>query len=135
MPCKPGTDRREYFRLYYEKRVNKCKEMLGGKCHRCGSVDSLQFHHLDPEQKAFTISSNMMKSWERVTKELKKCELRCEPCHRLEHAAPAHGARAYEKGCRCDICRETVNASKRDSYHRRKEEFNARRRARRRKKV
>jgi hypothetical protein len=32
-------------------------EMLGGKCARCGSAESLEFDHIDPSTKKFTISS------------------------------------------------------------------------------
>ena len=66
----------------------------GGKCEKCGynkCVRSLEFHHLDPNEKDFTISG---KSWsfERLKKEVDKCILVCSNCHNeihyLEEEAP-----------------------------------------------
>ena len=43
------------------------------------------FHHKDGE-KDFSISSSTNRSWALVAKELKKCELLCALCHRVEHS-------------------------------------------------
>ena len=62
----------------------------GNKCARCGydrCVDALEFHHKDPAQKDFNISSKgHTRSWERVKEELDKCEMLCANCHREIHA-------------------------------------------------
>ena len=55
----------------------------GGKCVKCGynkSVKALEFHHLNPDEKDFTISG---KSWsfERLKNEVDKCILVCSNCH------------------------------------------------------
>ena len=65
-------------------------EMLGGKCVKCGydqSVKALSFHHKKPQKKNFDISNNgnLMRSWEEVIEEAKKCELLCLNCHAELH--------------------------------------------------
>ena len=44
----------------------------------------MDFHHIDPEAKDFTIADNMT-SWERILPELAKCVLLCARCHREVH--------------------------------------------------
>ncbi len=72
-------------------RVMRCKEKLktmaiaykGGACERCGYKKcnkALHFHHRDPAAKEFSISQ-MTKSWEKVRKEVDKCDLLCANCH------------------------------------------------------
>lgn len=72
-----------------QKRRNKVKEMAveykGGKCSVC--ADALEFHHLDPSQKDFGISSKgYTRSWDKVKEELDKCILVCSNCHREIHS-------------------------------------------------
>ena len=70
----------------------KCVEYKGGSC-KCGynkCLAALEFHHRDPNEKDFSISSMMLTSvtpmpWELVSKELDKCDLLCTNCHREEH--------------------------------------------------
>lgn len=65
----------------------KAIEYKGGNCQLCGynkCVRSLQFHHLDPSQKDFSISGKSI-SWERIKNELDKCILICANCHGEEH--------------------------------------------------
>ena len=63
---------------------------LGGKCVRCGynkCPEVLEFHHRNPSEKEFNISSKgHCRSWERVKKEIEKCDLLCANCHRETHA-------------------------------------------------
>ncbi len=61
----------------------KLVEYKGGCCSKCGynkSISVLQFHHLDTDEKDFTIGG---KSWsfERLKKEVDKCILVCANCH------------------------------------------------------
>lgn len=68
----------------WRKRVKiKLVEYKGGECKYCGynkSIKALEFHHLDPNEKDFTISG---KSWsfKRLKKEADKCILVCNRCH------------------------------------------------------
>lgn len=65
-------------------------EYKGGKCSVCGydrCADALEFHHLDPSQKDFGISSKgYTRSWDKVKEELDKCILVCSNCHREIHS-------------------------------------------------
>ena len=65
----------------------KIKQQRGGKCERCGyntCLKALEFHHLDPSQKDFTISNDHFKLKEAI-EESKKCILICANCHRELH--------------------------------------------------
>lgn len=65
-------------------------EYKGGKCELCGynkCVGALEFHHLDPEEKDFGISSDgNTRAWKKLRPELDKCILVCSNCHREIHA-------------------------------------------------
>lgn len=65
----------------------KLKERQGGKCIRCGydrCMKALEFHHLDPTQKDFTISNDHFKLKDAI-EESKKCILICSNCHKELH--------------------------------------------------
>lgn len=65
----------------------KIKEKRGGKCVRCGydkCIKALEFHHLDPSKKDFTISNDHFKLIDAVN-ESKKCILICSNCHKELH--------------------------------------------------
>jgi 5-methylcytosine-specific restriction endonuclease McrA len=59
-------------------------EYKGGKCSVCGynkSQRALQFHHLNPKEKDFTLGSWNILSWDKIKAELDKCILVCANCH------------------------------------------------------
>ena len=65
----------------------KLVDYKGGECIECGynkCLAAMEFHHLDPNEKDFTISG---KSWafERLKKEVDKCILVCNRCHTEIH--------------------------------------------------
>lgn len=74
--------------IEWRKRVKlKLVEYKGGVCEKCSynkCINALEFHHLDPSEKDFTISG---KSWsfERLKKEADKCILVCNRCHTEIH--------------------------------------------------
>ena len=78
-------------------------ELFGGKCVCCGYNEcsaALEFHHLEPEHKDFTLASvyKNPKSWDSIVKELEKCALVCANCHREIH----YGSRNIENKCYLD---------------------------------
>lgn len=63
-------------------------ERAGGRCAQCGydkCQAALQFHHLDPTQKDFTISQNFNNDVEKLYIEVDKCVLLCANCHAELH--------------------------------------------------
>ena len=87
-------DRREYLIKAVYARRKKVRAMAvahkGGRCEKCGydrCIDALEFHHMDPSRKDFSISSKgYTRSWEKVKEELDKCMILCANCHRELHA-------------------------------------------------
>ncbi|MFA7289203.1 MAG: hypothetical protein WC055_10025 [Melioribacteraceae bacterium] len=63
----------------------QCIKYKGGKCIVCNydKYDgALEFHHLIPEEKDFTIGQYKNRSFENLKSELDKCVLLCSNCHR-----------------------------------------------------
>ena len=63
-------------------------EYKGGKCSRCGyntSIRALEFHHLDPNEKDFGISTCLTKDFSKLKTEVDKCILVCSNCHAEIH--------------------------------------------------
>ena len=61
--------------LKNQKRKIKAVEYKGGKCELCKydkNISALEFHHLNPDEKDFTISGFKC-GWEDLKKELDKC--------------------------------------------------------------
>ncbi|MCK9615790.1 MAG: hypothetical protein M0R48_09930 [Candidatus Omnitrophica bacterium] len=61
-------------------------QSFGGKCCCCGyekSLCSLTFHHLQPEEKEFTIGKIRLteEDMEKLISEAKKCVMVCNNCH------------------------------------------------------
>lgn len=88
--CSSTTTRNSFF--------DKLKDYLdisGRKyaCEKCGYTNvpgSLDFHHLNPLEKDFEISSisrsiSLEGFMEKAASEIDKCQILCPNCHRLEH--------------------------------------------------
>jgi hypothetical protein len=77
----------------------ECISYKGGKCEKCGynrCPDALEFHHLNPEEKDFEISSVRKYDFALVQDELDKCVLLCSNCHREEHSLFFYGLQKGE---------------------------------------
>jgi len=70
--------------ILWRQRVKiKLVEYKGGSCQICGynkCVRSLQFHHVNPMEKDYTISGKT-KAFDKMVKEVDKCILVCNNCH------------------------------------------------------
>lgn len=98
----------------YENRKAKRKlalDYLGGKCVVCGATENLQFDHIDPSTKSFTISARPDCILETLLDELDKCQLLCAQHHkekssRESFARVTHGKywAAYHWKCQCELC-------------------------------
>jgi 5-methylcytosine-specific restriction endonuclease McrA len=111
-----ATYQRDYNKAWKAARRYRLIEMLGGKCVRCGATEDLEFDHIDPSTKEFTISG-LSRAWDALVEEAAKCQLLCKPCHVAKGAEDrpelAHGTYyVYQYwNCRCDPCK-AVNAAR-----------------------
>lgn len=68
--------------------LNLLREKRGGKCERCGYdtyLGALEFHHVNPSEKDFTVGDRDFKLKDCI-EESKKCVMICSNCHREVHA-------------------------------------------------
>ncbi len=74
--------------IEWRKRTKiKLVEYKGGKCQLCDyskSLNALHFHHLDPNEKDFSISGKSL-SFDKLKSEVDKCILVCSNCHSEIH--------------------------------------------------
>ena len=81
---------------FIKKLKIKAVEYMGGKCSRCNysnCIWALEFHHLNPSEKEFTISGTS-RGWDKIKDELDKCVLVCANCHREIHGGVAQWQRS-----------------------------------------
>ena len=80
---------RYHTRVHKQRRQTLLAEIkLARGCVDCGyntHPDALDFDHIDPAAKSFTISHASV-SLERLMLEVAKCEVRCANCHRIKTA-------------------------------------------------
>ena len=94
MPIKDLTKKRAYDSAWQLRKKRSRKEklvsLLGGECSRCGynkCLGALEFHHINPSEKSFAISSGvgLNRPYNLLVEEIKKCELICSNCHKEQH--------------------------------------------------
>jgi len=78
---------RIYMLRRYHERMQLAKSLLGGKCARCGSTNSLEIDHKNWYEKAYDIAKLWSFSKERFETELVKCQLLCSACHKKKTKA------------------------------------------------
>jgi hypothetical protein len=107
--CKKEKSNSEFYKRGLTKFHKKCKECYkatnnktqqifkkemvdykGGECQCCGynaCLHALDFHHINPKTKKFTIGKiSKRKITQEIAEELDKCILVCSNCHREIHA-------------------------------------------------
>lgn len=81
----PYKDYKKQMNLYMKRRWKLRREIavafLGGRCANCGTVEALEFDHIDPTTKIKTIAKFSSASELKFWAEVKKCQLLCESCH------------------------------------------------------
>lgn len=93
---KKGRDRvrdKERYRTWQKRtrleRKRKLVEMHGGCCSKCSykkCLAALEFHHTDPSNKKFGLAEKgLLKKWNDLVEEAKKCILLCANCHKELH--------------------------------------------------
>lgn len=77
-----------HVKTYRQRAKERLVEYKGGKCEICDYnkyIGALDFHHLNPNEKDFTISQYQHLSYDKLKKEVDKCILVCSNCHREIH--------------------------------------------------
>jgi hypothetical protein len=87
----------EYAKERYEARrsfINSYKTEIG--CQHCGYNEhpvALEFDHIDPSTKKFSIGSQLMSmSWKSIHEEIAKCQVLCANCHQIHTYESNHYA-------------------------------------------
>lgn len=73
---------------FRKRRKQLLIDVMGGKCCLCGYNKCnavLEFHHLNPQEKLYQLSSGNCHSLEQDLQEARKCILVCANCHREIH--------------------------------------------------
>jgi hypothetical protein len=72
---------REYQKQRRFERLALARTRLGGVCVVCGSMEGLDFDHIDPSSKTRKISEATNWSLQRFLSEVDKCQLLCREHH------------------------------------------------------
>ena len=70
-------------------KINSLKQQRGGCCERCGYnkyLGALQWHHLDPTVKEYSIGHRRGLNEQQLQQEVSKCQLLCANCHAEVHS-------------------------------------------------
>lgn len=69
------------------KRVREWQNSLKTPCIICGESEPvcIDWHHIDPSTKSFTIGANFSKARNLILEEIQKCVCLCANCHRKVH--------------------------------------------------
>jgi len=96
--CRKKRDRSKYDAKYEgNKRIHRQNHRIKKKqflyslkspCVICNESDPIviDFHHVNPETKSFTIGQGTCRSNEQILQEVEKCVCLCANCHRRVHA-------------------------------------------------
>ena len=84
---------RERLKEKYKKRYYKYKKLLNRfklskGCSICGYTkcgEALEFHHLNPDEKEFSVANIYNVNKQKLKKEIAKCIVVCANCHREIH--------------------------------------------------
>jgi len=133
----------EEYRVYqkerYHERVALARDILGRKCYKCGSKESLQIDHVDPQKKKHNISYITRLSMKKFRKEIEKCQLLCMTCHGLKTikdkgqvpAKGTHGTLSAYRYCKCDKCKKAARDWSAEYHKKNRDEINRKRREKR----
>ena len=112
----------------YHRLKQKLIVLLGGQCTQCRETMDLQFDHIDPKTKKFTITDYLLRlPWSEILKEIKKCQLLCRKHHDVKTlvdkgqiaAKGTHGTLSAYRYCKCEKCR-SAKAKWMREYHARR---------------
>lgn len=81
--CRRGSSGSSESSWKYIEDAKNFVESLKTECCKCGEDRPwvIQFHHVDPKNKSFTISNHGTRSRSSIWKEASKCVCLCSNCH------------------------------------------------------
>ena len=88
----------EHQKNRYHTLLNLAKEYLGNHCVECGSIENLEFDHIDPTTKLFVVSTGYKYASKRFWDEVDKCQLLCTDCHLKKTRKELHVRIPWNKG-------------------------------------
>ena len=114
-PIRDADARRRYHREWIARR--RAEFFAGKTCLDCGTTEQLELDRRDTTENV----NHRLWSWSSTRREaeLAKYDVRCSACRRdrLAERQMRHGTRGrYEKGCRCEACRQAK--SRRNAQYR-----------------
>lgn len=78
-----NTEMNRYMKERYTRRRLDWLDKLGGVCVECGTTENLEFEHIDPSTKEFSIAKILSGGSEtKVSAEMAKCQLLCNEHHK-----------------------------------------------------
>lgn len=104
---------KERYKKVYVERKELYLTKLGGRCVVCGSIDNLEFDHIDASTKSFTFTTKIASlSISKLDAEAKKLQLLCNNCHKEKTAASSDdgsvehgGGTSGKRNCPCAPCK------------------------------
>jgi 5-methylcytosine-specific restriction endonuclease McrA len=103
------SNRTGYDSSRYREHRDFLVSIMGGTCVICGATQDLEFDHIDPVTKEFSIASKWSAPMSVLAPELVKCQLLCSSCHDNKSDSAkevAHGqGKSGKKNCKCTPCR------------------------------
>ena len=83
-----STQNVQRVQAWRKRTKSRIVDAFGGECGICRYNKcnrALEFHHLDPSGKDFSLSSGNTMGWSTITTEMEKCIMVCSNCHREIH--------------------------------------------------
>jgi 5-methylcytosine-specific restriction endonuclease McrA len=77
-----------YRKRQKQKDSAKLKHYIESKkqpCLFCGTTENIEFHHVNPTKKEYTVTSLARFSFKKIDEETAKCWCLCQECHKKFH--------------------------------------------------
>lgn len=105
---------RRYNLLKYHTLRSEAISYLGGKCKKCGSINSLEIDRIERSKKEVNLSRTLNCSLKRFWNEINKCQLLCKDCHIIKTVLESgrviargnHGTISTYRYCKCVLCKK-----------------------------
>ena len=112
------SNRSNYDALRYQRRKTELLDILVTTCVQCGSDSNIEFDHIDPSTKEFSVMLRWTSPLSVLLPEIEKCQPLCATCHKEKSSRDGsvdHGSgRSGKRNCKCGPCRLKKNAYMRE---------------------